>query len=232
MLFSQTLIPGILLRRYKRFLADVRLESGETVTAHCANSGSMKRCADPGWKVLLSESDNPKRKLKYTWELVHNGTCWIGINTQIPNKIAAEAIRKNLIHGLTGYPVLETEKKYGKNSRIDILLRDGEKCCYVEVKSVTLIGEDGAYIFPDAVTERGKKHLLELINVVNNGHRAAMLYIIQRSDGNGFRPAEEMDSAYAETWLKAKQAGVEMYAFRAQITPEEITVETPVKILW
>ena len=194
--FSQPLIPGILLKRYKRFLADIKLDTGEFITAHCANSGSMKTCKEPGWKVLVSKSNNPKRKLKYTWEMVHNGTCWIGINTQVPNKIASEAILNGVIPELAGYTNLKNEVKYGKNSRIDILLTGDQPDCYVEVKNVTLVEEDGFYKFPDAVTERGRKHLSELLDVVKAGGRAVMLYVIQRSDGTIFKPAYEIDPAY------------------------------------
>ncbi|HHE55465.1 MAG TPA: DNA/RNA nuclease SfsA, partial [Caldithrix abyssi] len=154
MKFTQPLLPGKLIRRYKRFLADIELDDGRQVTAHCPNSGSMKTCDSPGWEVRLSQSDNPKRKLKYTWEMVHNGRCWIGINTILANKIAVEGVTNGDITELQGYEQLRTEVKYGQNSRVDLwLAKDGQQC-FVEVKNVTLVEEDGVYYFPDAVTTR------------------------------------------------------------------------------
>jgi sugar fermentation stimulation protein A len=224
--FRQPLIPGILFKRYKRFLAEIKLESGEFITAHCPNSGSMKTCKEPGWKVLVSESDNPKRKLKYTWEMVHNGKCWIGINTQVPNKIASEAILNGTIPELSGYSDLKNEVKYGKNSRIDILLSGGKPDCYVEVKNVTLVEEDGYYKFPDAVTERGKKHLYEMLDMIKSGKRAVMLYVIQRSDGTIFKPAYDIDPVYGKSLKEVHQQGIEILAYRADVTPERIELTT------
>ena len=213
------LIPGTLLRRYKRFLADVQLTDGRTVTAHCPNSGSMKMCCTPGWEVRLSLHDNPRRKLKYTWELVHNTSCWIGVNTQVPNRIAAEAIAAGAIPELNGYGSLRREVRYGRNSRIDLLLEEDARRCYVEVKNVTLIGDDGRFVFPDAVTTRGRKHLRELSDVVQSGDRGVMLYVIQRSDGSGFRTAGEIDPAYTDALRNAHETGVEVLAYRADVSP-------------
>jgi sugar fermentation stimulation protein A len=215
-----------LFKRYKRFLAEIKLESGEFITAHCPNSGSMKTCKEPGWKVLVSESDNPKRKLKYTWEMVHNGKCWIGINTQVPNKIASEAILNGTIPELSGYSDLKNEVKYGKNSRIDILLSGGKPDCYVEVKNVTLVEEDGYYKFPDAVTERGKKHLYEMLDMIKSRKRAVMLYVIQRSDGTIFKPAYDIDPVYGKSLKEVHQQGIEILAYRADVTPERIELTT------
>ncbi len=224
MQFEQELIAGRLIKRYKRFLADVRLETGEVVTAHCPNSGSMKTCDTPGWEVRLSTSDNPKRKLKYTWEMVHNGRCWIGINTILANKIAAEGIRKGVIRELQGYDVLHTERKYGLNSRVDILLERDSQKCFVEIKNVTLVEADGFYRFPDAVTKRGLKHLQELTEMVRQGHRAVMLFLIQRSDGSLFKPADHIDPAYARGLRAAYEAGVEVLPYRAEVSPQKIEV--------
>lgn len=215
--FPEPLLLGTLLRRYQRFLADVRLDSGETVTAHCTNTGSLKTCCEPGWRVALSRARNPRRKLAYTWELVHNGKVWIGINTHLANRLAEEAIRQGWIPELAGWPEIQRERPYGENSRIDLLLRDGEALCYVEVKNVTLLGADGCLCFPDAVTERGRKHLGELARMVAAGHRAAMLYVIQRGDGDGFRPAHEIDPAYATALADAGKAGVGILAYRARV---------------
>lgn len=225
MKFKESLIEGILLKRYKRFLADVKLVDGQFVTAHCPNSGSMKTCKEPGWKVLLSKSDNPARKLKYTWEMVHNGKCWIGINTQLPNKIAIEAIENQKIPELNGYNEIQSEKKYGKNSRIDILLKGKSGMCYVEVKNVTLVEADGFYKFPDAVTERGKKHLNELLEMVKTGHRAVMLFVIQRSDGTTFKPADRIDPEYARVLKDVYHQGVEILAYQADVSPTEIKIQ-------
>lgn len=225
MKFEKKLIEGTLIKRYKRFLADVKLTDGNFLTAHCPNSGSMKTCKEPGWKVMLSDSGNPKRKFRYTWEMVHNGVCWIGINTHLANKLAAEAIQNGWIPELTGYDELNTEVKYGNNSRIDILLNSNTRFCYIEVKNVTLVEEDGFYRFPDSVTERGRKHLYELAEMVKQGHRAVMLYVIQRNDGSIFRPAERIDPAYSESLREVHQLGVEILPYRADVTPGKIELK-------
>ncbi len=225
MRFPLPLKQGTLIKRYKRFLADVQLEDGTIVTAHCPNSGSMKTCNQPGWRVLLSESDNPKRKLKYTWELVHNGVCWIGVNTILTNKLAVEAIQKGWIPELSGYDKLETERKYGQNSRIDILLSSAGKKCYVEVKNVTLVEEDGFYKFPDSVTTRGLKHLYELREMAAQGNRAVMLFAVQRSDGSVFTPAKAIDPKYAAALKEVHKQGVEILVYRADISPKRIELK-------
>jgi len=228
MQFSSTLISGKILKRYKRFLADIELTNGEVVTAHVANTGSMKTCWEPGWDVLLSHHDNPNRKLKYSLELIHNGSTWIGINTSLPNKLAKEAIENGTIKELQGYEHLKPEHKVGK-SRIDILLYNGDKkemsnLCYVEIKNVTMKGEGELAIFPDAVTERGQKHLRELKELVALGHRAVMLYIIQRSDVSSFSPAKDIDPTYSSLLSEAVQAGVEVLAYQCQLVPEQVTI--------
>ncbi len=220
--YSEKLIAGKLLRRYNRFLADIELEDMTKITAHCPNSGSMKTCAEPGWQVRLSEQANPKRKYRYTWEMVHNGTCWIGINTGVPNRIAEEAIRAGTISELSGYSEIEREKKYGQNSRIDLLLSRPGQQCFVEVKNVSLVEADGCYYFPDSVTERGRKHLHELMSMIDMGHRAVMLFIVQRSDGSYFRPAAHIDPQYAQTLREANLYGVEILVYRAEVSPEKI----------
>ena len=230
MKFKQTLIPGKLIKRYKRFLADIELESGEIITAHCPNSGSMKSCTNPGWKVMLSESNNPKRKYKYTWEMVHNSKCWIGINTIIPNIITEEAIKNNIISELSEYDEIKREVKYGENSRIDILLKSENHLCYVEVKNVTLVEDDGNYYFPDSVTSRGLKHLHELIEMKIRGHRAVMLFVVQRSDGKIFKPASHIDPKYAEGLRTSYENGVEILVRQADVSPTEINLNN--KIPW
>jgi len=228
--FDQPLIPGQLLRRYKRFLADVRLENGETVTAHCPNSGSMKTCVGEGWPVMLSISDSPKRKLRHTWEMVHNGSCWIGINTHLANRVAEEAVANDVIAELRGYEGVRREVRYGESSRIDLLLEGGDGICYVEVKNVTLVDGAGRYAFPDAVTSRGLKHLGELTAMVGRGHRAVMLYVIQRSDGGAFTAAGDIDPAYAQGLRRAVDGGIEALAYRTDVSPAGIEIAQRVPI--
>lgn len=220
-------IFGTLIKRYKRFLADVELEDGTIITAHCPNTGRMTTCAGPGWRVALSDSQNPKRKYRYTWELVHNGQCWICVNTGRANEMAFEAVSNGIIPELADYTEVLREQKFG-NSRFDLLLRNDDQLCYVEVKNVTLLMDDGCYAFPDAVTERGRKHLNELVDVVNAGHRAAMLYVIPRSDGTSFRAAHEIDPSYAAALKTAIAAGVETYAWQAEVSPAGIHLSLPV----
>jgi sugar fermentation stimulation protein A len=227
MKFEQPLIVGTLIQRYKRFLADVRLEDGTVVTAHCANSGSMLGCAPEGAPVLLTAHDDPKRKLKYGWELVRIGETWVGVNTARPNHLAKEAILAGRIPELAGYDTLEMERKYGVNSRIDLLLSrpDGARC-YVEVKNVTLVEGDCA-LFPDSVTARGTKHLHELAAQVRLGDRAVMLFLVQRGDCVRFRPADSIDPVYASTLVEAAAAGVELLCYACDVGPEGVSVAGP-----
>jgi len=224
MRFTKPLIETKLIRRYKRFLADVEMPDGTVLTVHCPNSGSMKGCTGEGWPALISDSGNLKRKLRHTLEMTHNGQTWIGVNTMHPNKLAKEAIKDGTIAELQGYTEIKSEQKYGDNSRIDLLLRgNGKADCYVEVKNVTLV-EDNEYRFPDAVTARGLKHLRELMEIKRKGGRAVMLFIIQRGDGALFRPAADIDPAYAEGLKEARDAGVEIMPWRAHVLPEKIEV--------
>ena len=224
MIISSPTEKATFIKRYKRFLVDVKLPNNKNLTVHCPNSGSMKGCLGPDWDVIISDSQNPKRKLQYTLEMLHNGTCWIGINTHLANRIVTEAIEQQNIPLLNGYSSIKNEVKYGQNSRIDILLEKEDQKCYVEVKNVTLVDDEGYYTFPDARTERGFKHLQELTEMVREGHRAVMFYLVQRSDGSGFRPAVHIDPAYAEGLKTAVNAGVETLVYRADVSPEEITV--------
>ena len=218
------LVKGKLIKRYKRFLADIELENGSIITAHCPNSGRMTQCQSKNWPVLLSYHNSPKRRLKYTWELVHNGTCWICINTHRANEIAYEALINGKIPDLNGYEKIERERKYGKSSRIDLLLSKQNECCYVEVKSVTLLNDDGYYCFPDAPTERGRKHLDELIEMKKQGHRAVMLFIIMRSDGKGFKPATHIDPEYATKLNTAADFGVEIIHKTCSISTKSVNI--------
>ena len=181
-IFPTHLYPGKLIRRYQRFLADVELADGTVVTAHCPNTGSMRGCNLPGSPVFLSSSSNPARKYHYTWELVQADGCWVGLNTLLPNRLVREGIENGVIGELAGYPLIRPEVKYGENSRIDLLLEGPAGRCYVEVKNVTMVA-GGIALFPDAVTERGQKHLRELMEVVRNGERGVIFFVVQRADG-------------------------------------------------
>jgi sugar fermentation stimulation protein A len=230
MTFDAPLVPGTLIQRYKRFLADIQLEDGTVVTAHCANSGSMLGCAPAGAPVLLTRHDDPKRKLKYGWELVRIGGTWVGVNTARPNHLVKEAILAGRIPELCGYATLEMERQYGVSSRIDLLLSrpDGARC-YVEVKNVTLVEGDCA-LFPDSVTARGTKHLHELSAQVRLGDRAVMLFLVQRGDCVHFRPAADIDPVYATTLIEAAAAGVELLCYACDVGPEGISVAGPLPI--
>lgn len=211
------LISGTLIRRYKRFLADVRLENGEIVTAHCPNSGSMATCATPGQPVYLSVSDNPKRKLRYTWELIQMPTSLVGVNTQVPNRLVAHAITTGDIPELSGYTEVRREVRVGLHSRIDIgLSGPRRRPCYVEVKNCTWV-ENGLATFPDAVTLRGQKHLMELQACAGSGCRCVMFFLIQRMDASRFAPADEMDPEYGKKLREAARNGVEMIAWDVHV---------------
>jgi sugar fermentation stimulation protein A len=229
--FPAPLIPGTLIRRYQRFLADVVLPDGTVVTAHCPNSGSMKGCAIPGSPVLLSRQDSPKRKLRFTWELVQIDGTWIGINTQHPNRLVREAIEAGHVRELRGYDAVRSEVTYGsERSRIDLLLTGDRGLCYLEVKNVTLREGDLA-LFPDAVTERGQKHLRELQQMVAQGHRGVIFFLVQRDDIEAMGPADAIDPVYGRLLREAVHNGVEALAYRAQVTPNGITVTTPLSVI-
>jgi sugar fermentation stimulation protein A len=235
MLFPSPLLRGKLIQRYKRFLADVRLEDGSTVTATCPNTGSMIGLREPGMTVWLSTSDSPTRKYKHTWEMVEadlgKGPTLVGINTQHPNKLVSEAIEAGKIKSLKGYDTLKREQKYGKNSRIDILLSDARRgLCYVEVKNVHLSRTHGLAEFPDSVTERGAKHLAELSDMVREGHRAVMVFLIQRSDTTRFVLATDIDATYAVAFAAAAKAGVEVMALTCALGLDGISVAKAVPV--
>jgi sugar fermentation stimulation protein A len=236
MRFPAPLIRGTLVQRYKRFLADVRLDDGRLVTAICPNTGSMMGLTAPGSPVWLSESDSPTRKYRFTWELVEadlgNGPTLVGINTNHPNKLVAEALSARRVRHLAGYPGLRREVKYGRNSRIDLLLQCAVKGqCYVEVKNVHLSRRHGLAEFPDSVTERGAKHLAEMSDMVRQGHRAVMVYLIQRSDARKLAFARDVDPTYGAAFDAATAAGVEAIALRCRMSTSEIVVDRPVPIL-
>ena len=224
MRFPHPLVKGTLIKRYKRFLADVQLENGDIVTAHLANSGAMLGTSDPGLEVWLSPAAGPGRKLAWSWELCRVDGHLVGVNTAHPNRIVAEAILDGKIPELAGYAALKREVKYGTNSRIDILLTDPNRPpCYVEVKNVHLKNGDWAE-FPDAVTARGTKHLNELMEMVAQGARAVMVYLVQRQDCLAFRPAERIDPLYAATLTKAMENGVDSLCYTCKMDLDAIDV--------
>lgn len=232
MLFPSPLIPGRLLRRYKRFLADVVLDgTGEEVTVHCANPGAMLGLKDEGARVFLSQSDNPKRKLKYSWEIVEADGAFVGINTAHPNRLVEEALHAGLLPELAGFAGLRREVKYGRNSRIDILLEDETGgATYVEVKNVHLMRTPGLAEFPDSVTARGAKHLDEMADMVDQGARAAMVYLVQRPDCERLSLARDIDPAYGAAFDAARRRGVEAYAIGCRVTPQEIVADRLVSV--
>lgn len=235
MRFPSPLVPGRLVRRYKRFLADVVLDAtGETVVAHCANPGAMLGLLAPDNRVWLSRSDNPARKLAHSWEIVEaefgRGLEAVGINTAWPNAIAAEAIAAGTIPALAGYPTLRREVKYGRNSRVDILLEGGGRApCFVEVKNVHLMRVPGLAEFPDSVTARGAKHLDELGDRAEAGDRAVMLFVVQMA-AERFSLAADIDPAYAAAFARARSRGVEALAWCCRVSPQEIVLDRPVAI--
>ena len=232
--FDADLVRGTLLRRYKRFLADVELPDGRQIVGHCPNTGSMKNCAPDGAAVWLSRSDSPRRKYAHTWELVEVDGAMICINTNRANQVVAEALSAGVVSELRDYRKIRREVSVGEKSRIDFLLEgdgDGDGArCYVEVKSVTLGCGDGISAFPDAVTERGLRHLNELANLVSHGDRAVMLFCCGRSDTRRVRPADEIDAAYSRRLREVAQKGVEVLAYRCDVDPTQVTLRQPVPV--
>lgn len=230
MRFQSPLLPGRLVRRYKRFLADVILDGGQAVTAACPNTGAMLGLTAPGAAVWLSKSANALRKYPHTWEMVECGLSLVGLNTGLPNALAAEAIAAGLVPELSGYETIQREIKYGRASRIDILLSKGGRRAYVEVKNAHLMRRRGRVEWPDCVTARGLKHLGELADMARAGHRAALLFVIQRADAKSFAIAADLDPAYADAFAKAQAQGVEALAYRCRISPEEVAIDRAVPI--
>lgn len=226
------------MRRYKRFLADVTLAGGREVTASCPNTGSMMGCCEPGSRVWLSESDSPTRKYRHTWEMVEvrragGAPVIVGINTGLPNRLVAEAVASGVIAELSGYATIRREVAFGEErSRVDLLLEGpGREACYVEVKNVTAAVRDGVALFPDAVSERGAKHLRELMRLKERGLRPVQVYCVQRGDVQEVRPADEIDPAYGRTLREAIGAGVEVLAYRAEVTIEGVTLAARIPVL-
>jgi len=233
MRYDKPLIEGRLIRRYKRFLADVELADGSTLTAHTPNTGSLAGCCIPGSRVWLRDSGNPERKYRFGWELVEArpGTL-VGINTGLPSVLVQEALAGRRITELQGYDHIRPEVKYGReNSRIDLLLTSkGRPDCYVEIKNVTLVEDEIAY-FPDSVSTRAAKHLRELEHVVAGGGRGMILFCVQRHDAGEVRPADHIDPDYGRALRHALENGVEAVALAARVAPEGVCLETPVEVV-
>ncbi len=223
MRFHPPLVPATLVQRYKRFLFDAVLEDGTPITGSCPNTGSMRGLTTPGSKIWLSEHDSPTRKYRHVFEMIEAAGEMVGVNTGMPNRLAEEAIRAGLIPSLSGYPTILREQKYGRSSRIDFLLKDGDlPDAYVEVKNVHFSRQAGLAEFPDTVTKRGAKHLEELGDMAELGHRAVMIYLIQRSDCESFAICTDLDPFYAAAFVRAQSRGVEAYALKCKVTSEGI----------
>jgi sugar fermentation stimulation protein A len=231
MIFSPPLIPARLVRRYKRFLFDAILEDGSEITGFCPNTGSMRGLTEPGSRIWLSRHDAASRKYVHALELVEADGTVVGVNTALPNRLAEEAILAGIVPALAGFSTLKREQRYGRNSRIDILLEDaGKSSVHVEVKNVHFIRETGIAEFPDSVTTRGAKHLDEMGDLVDTGKRAAMLFIIQRADCESLRICADLDPVYGRAFARAIARGVEAYAVRCDLDPGKIAPETLIPI--
>lgn len=228
------LFPATLVKRYKRFLADVKLDNGDVITVHTPNTGAMLGLSEPGMRVWLRDTQNPKRKYRFSWEITEpTPGKLVGVHTGIVNRLVTEAIESHRIPELSGYDRIQQERPYGnEKSRIDLLLSAQHRPdCYVEIKNVTAVDEQQTAIFPDAVTLRGQKHLRELMQVVKQGGRAVMFYCVQRQDCLAFRPANEIDPQYATLLSKARHQGVEILAYQTEISPSSIEIIDSVDIL-
>ena len=230
MRFEEPPLEGRLRRRYKRFLTDVELPGGEVLTAHCPNTGSLLGCLAEGSRVWLRDSHDPRRKLRYTWQAIEVDGTWVNVDTNLPNRVVHDALAAGEVPGLDRYAQAKREVPYGTRSRIDVLLtaEDGARC-YVEVKNTTLV-EDGVARFPDAVTERGRKHLGELTEAVAAGERAVQFFFVSRADARVFRPADDIDSGYAAALREAAAAGVEVQAWGARVGARELLLDRPLRV--
>lgn len=229
MQFPTPLFPGVLLRRYQRFKADVRLDNGSIITAHCPDPGRMTGVAEPERPVLLSLSERQNRKLPYTLELIRLDHTWVSINTQRPNQLVAEALSRERLPELRGFPAFRREVAYAGGSRIDFLLEDGLHTCYLEVKGVSWV-EDGIALFPDAVTDRGQKHLRSLMAMRRSGHAAILLFIVAREDARCLHPADRVDPEYGRLLREAADAGVTVLAYGTRISPPVMDIGTALPV--
>ena len=225
------LVKGVLVRRYKRFLADVTLEDGRLVTAHTPNTGSMLACSQPGRPVWLSPQDRPDRKLKYTWEVIEMPKGRVGVNTGVPNRLVKIAALAGKIPDLAGYDLGRAEVKTSAHSRLDLVLEaENRRTCYIEIKNCTLVEDRIAY-FPDAVTSRGRKHLDELAGLAAQGNRAVIFFLVQRTDAAEFRPADHIDPEYGRTLREVKKQGVEALAYDVRLTRKRIDINQALPVV-
>ena len=230
MQFKQELQPGILLKRYKRFLADIELEDKKLLTVHCPNTGSMLGCSEPGSPVMISRSDNPGRKYPHTLEMVQNGSTWVGVNTSRTNKLVREALEKKVVKEFGRLDAISQEVKTSTNTRLDFLLERESKRIFMEVKNCSL-AESRAAMFPDAVTARGTKHLHELASLRKQGHGAVVFFCVQRGDADYFKPAHHIDPAYAEALANVASEGVMILAYQADVNPREIIIARKLPVI-
>ncbi len=230
MKIPQPIEYGMLIKRYKRFLADIKLDNGKFIIAHCPNSGSLKSCNIPGNKVVVSTNDNPARKLRYTWEQIQVADHWVGINTQYPNKLVWEGIKSGTIKELQNYTNFKPEVKIGNGNRIDLRLDGPQGRCYIEVKNVTFV-ENNRAMFPDAVTKRGQKHLIELSKISQSRQRAVLFFVVQREDGQSVTPADGIDPEFGKILRQVVLEGVEAIAYQASVTPKEILITNRVPVI-
>ncbi len=226
MRFTSPLVHATLVKRYKRFLADVRMESGEIITVHCPNTGTMLSCSTPDSQVCLSRSDNPKRKYPFTLEMVKDNSTWVGVNTARTNKLVAEALQKGQIAEFQEISGIKAEIKTSDHTRLDLQVSHGSSSTLIEVKNCSL-AIDRCAMFPDAVTTRGTKHLHELIRITEEGQKACIFFLVQRMDADRFSPASQIDSVYGEALLKAAEAGVMLLVYQAEVSPEGIDIVRP-----
>ena len=221
--FINELKPATLIKRYKRFLADVILDDDTVITVYCPNTGSMRSCSTPGNRVYISRSENQNRKYPFTLEMIKEGRTWVGVNTSLTNRIVAEAIKNGEVTEFIDVDSIRQEVKTSAKTRLDLLLRRGEQKIYVEIKNCSLV-EDGVAMFPDAVTSRGTKHLHELAELVRRGHEGVIFYLVQRDDAVSFRPATHIDPVYAAALAEVYEKGVQVLVYRAVVRPESISV--------
>ena len=230
MKFTEKLIKGKLIKRYKRFFMDVKIEN-KVVTAHCPNTGSMKGLLEKGNDVYLLPNNDPKRKLKYGLEIIKSRKNLVGVNTHMANKIAKHALENNLIKELKNNDSIKAEVFYNKETRFDFLIEKNNLTSFLEVKNVTLFRDKNTSEFPDAVTSRGSKHLLTLIDAIKNGYKTYLIYLVQIQNMENFKIARDIDSEYYKNYIKAKKAGVNFLAYRCKINSKEILIEKKLKII-
>ena len=230
MKFTDNLISGVLIKRYKRFFVDVKVNN-QIITAHCPNSGSMLGLLDENNKIWISQSNNPKRKLKFTLELINVKDNLVGVNTIFANKIVLEALTNKTIKEFSKFENIKTEAVYDTNTRFDFFLKKNNRKVFLEVKNVTLSIKKNVAEFPDAITSRGTKHLRKLIEAKKEGYESYILYLIQREDCNQFKIADKIDIEYKKAFIEAKKKGVKILCYNCKLSPQEIKVNKPVKIL-